>query len=155
MKTKGISVELGLVAAICAMLWGAVAFAQDEAPKDLGDTKACVQLRQIRQTHVIDDETIVFEMIGRRYYLNQLPNRCPRLGFERSFSYSTSITQLCNVDIITVIQNLGGRLVPGPACGLGMFEPITKEEFKARRKGEFKEEEAQEDAQKDATEGAS
>lgn len=124
--------------AVVASLLGAAPLAAQEAQEEevLDRTpKNCLPLSRLRQSHVIDDNTIVFETRGRGYFLNQLPNRCPRLGFERSFSYATSITQLCNVDIITVLQNFGGRIVPGPACGLGMFVPITKDEFKGLRKG--------------------
>lgn len=125
---------------ISAVLLIAPASAQEETDKEIEQldrtARNCIPLSQLRRSTVIDDSTIVFEARSRKFYLNKLPNRCPRLGFERSFSYATSITQLCNVDIITVLQNFGGRIMPGPSCGLGMFVPITKDEFKALRKGD-------------------
>ncbi|MEM7569623.1 MAG: hypothetical protein AAF337_07500 [Pseudomonadota bacterium] len=131
--------KLVLLASIFALASASSLQAQEADSKEaeLDRTpRNCLPIVQLRRSHVIDDENIVFELRGRDYFLSQLPNRCPRLGFERSFSYATSITQLCNVDIITVLQNFGGRISPGPSCGLGMFVPITRDEFKALRKGE-------------------
>jgi hypothetical protein len=84
----------------------------------------CVNIRNIRSTKVIDDQTIDFHMSGNQIFRNTLPNRCPQLGFEQAFSYQTSISQLCSVDIITVIvQGSGPRR--GASCGLGKFTPVA------------------------------
>ena len=85
---------------------------------------SCVQLSAIRETRVRDDSTIDFYMRGGQIYRNALPNSCPELGFEESFSYSTSLSQLCSVDIITVPrrrQCIGGKLRTRavPACSQG------------------------------------
>ncbi|GGE21345.1 hypothetical protein GCM10011529_29960 [Polymorphobacter glacialis] len=85
---------------------------------------SCVNIQNIRQTNVIDDSTIDFVMRGGETLRNRLPNSCPQLGFERAFSYSTSISQLCSVDIITVLQQ-GGGIRRGASCGLGPFTPIA------------------------------
>jgi hypothetical protein len=92
-----------------------------------GEPVNCVQISQIRSTRVIDDQTIDFHMRGGAVLRNTLPNRCPGLGFERAFSYSTSINQLCNVDIITVV-NQGGGPRRGASCGLGQFVPVKPAE---------------------------
>lgn len=109
-----------------------LALAQDKAQKKskvppaeiTGKPVSCINLSQIRNTAVRDDRTIDFIMSGGRVYRNELPNQCGSLGFDRAFSYSTSLTQLCNVDIITVLQNVGGGLMPGASCGLGEFTPV-------------------------------
>jgi hypothetical protein len=94
----------------------------------VGKPVNCLQLQTIRESQVRDDWTIDFRTNGNQWYRNTLPNRCFSLGFERAFAYGTSLTQLCNVDIITVIANTGG---PGPinrgACGLGEFTPVELE----------------------------
>jgi hypothetical protein len=103
------------------------------APRELaavtpiGEPVRCLQLQNIRQTKVIDDQTIDFITRNSTVYRNRLPSQCPQLGFERAFSYATSITQLCNVDIITVILQTN-RLQRGASCGLGMFVPIQDRE---------------------------
>jgi len=91
--------------------------------KVIGPEVSCVNIRNIRQTKVYDDKTIDFVMNGKQVYRNTLPNSCPQLGFERAFSYETSQTQLCNVDIITVLVQAGG-LRRGASCGLGKFTPV-------------------------------
>ena len=83
----------------------------------------CVSLRHIRSTRVLDGETILFEMRGGTDYVNRLPRRCPGLGFHKSFGYRTGINQVCDLDVITVLES--GRR--GATCGLGKFEIYIKE----------------------------
>jgi hypothetical protein len=93
-----------------------------------GKAVNCIPIQTIRESQVRDDWTIDFRTSANKWYRNSLPNRCFGLGFERAFAYGTSLTQLCNVDIITVITNNAG---PGPvtrgACGLGEFTPVELE----------------------------
>lgn len=84
----------------------------------------CIPIVQIRESRVRDDWTIDFRTGGKEWYRNTLPNRCSSLGFERAFSYQTSLAQLCNVDIITVFAN-GAAGGPRGSCGLGQFQPVT------------------------------
>ncbi|MFN3818119.1 hypothetical protein [Blastomonas sp.] len=108
-----------------------LATAQSNAPKSrvpaaevTGDPVSCINLSQIRSSQVRDDRTIDFILNNGQVYRNELPYQCGGLGFERAFTYSTSLTQLCNVDIITVLQNFGGTLNRGASCGLGEFTPV-------------------------------
>ena len=89
-----------------------------------GPAVTCIPIVQIRESRVRDDWTIDFRMNGNQWYRNALPNRCNALSFERVFTYSTSLQQLCNVDIITVIANGGNPRGPLGSCGLGMFQPV-------------------------------
>lgn len=93
--------------------------AQPEAASTEAETEAerCVSLRSISSTKVLDDQTILFELTGNRTLVNRLPRRCPGLRFEKRFGYQTSLGQLCNTDIITVITDHGR----GASCGLGKF----------------------------------
>ena len=95
-----------------------------------GPAVSCIPLAQIRESRVRDDWTIDFRMNGDTWYRNTLPNRCGSLGFERTFSYSTSLPQLCNVDIITVFTNGGGPRGPLNSCGLGQFQPVKLDKAK-------------------------
>ena len=88
-----------------------------------GDPVNCIQLNQVRQTHVRSDQVIDFEMSGRnRVYRNTLTSACPALGFEERFAYSVTNGELCSVDTITVLQSSGMR---GATCGLGTFQPVS------------------------------
>ena len=89
-----------------------------------GAPVSCIPLTQIQESRVRDDWTIDFRVSGTKRYRNTLPNRCNSLGFEKAFSYQTSLSQLCNVDIITVIETGGGG-GPRGSCGLGQFQPVT------------------------------
>lgn len=100
--------------------------AADRAPQATaaGKLESCIPLRGIRETKVRDDRTIDFIMSGKRVYRNTLPGGgCPQLGFERRFSYATSLSQLCSTDIITVLT--ASPPMRGASCGLGQFQPVT------------------------------
>ena len=108
----------------------AVAYARDKAPepevRSVGDPKNCVSTYAIRSTKVIDNRTIDFKMSGGKTYRNTLSHSCPGLRFEEKFLYRTSTSQLCNVDIIRVLNDFGGRLSEGAGCGLGKFQQIER-----------------------------
>ncbi len=93
--------------------------------KPIGKPESCLLLQNIRETRVVDDQTIDFYTRDNKVFRNRLPNMCPQLSFERAFTYQTSISQLCNVDIITVLI-LNSPLQRGASCGLGKFTPIEK-----------------------------
>jgi len=108
---------------------GAVAISSKKAPEPVravGEPENCVTISQIRSTKVIDNSTIDFRMTGGKTYRNTLPQSCPGLKFEDRFSYRTSISQLCSVDVIRVLQNQGGKLSEGAGCGLGKFQLVEK-----------------------------
>ena len=86
-----------------------------------GEPENCVQINRIRNTRVRDDKTIDFFMNGGRVMRNTLPYECPGLGFEERFAFETSLSRLCSVDTITVLQSGVGR---GASCGLGEFQPV-------------------------------
>ena len=109
--------------------------------RPVGKAVSCVPINQIRSTHVLSDAIIDFELYGGHTLRNTLPQQCPSLSSERAFMYSTSLSQLCSTDIITVIHqglpmgepNLSpirgiGPVIPGPwrgaSCGLGQFQPV-------------------------------
>lgn len=123
---------VGIFAAIgaLALLGGSgIASAKSEKPDDLvaeGAPVDCIQPIRIRNSHVRDDKTIDFEMNGREIYRNTLPYSCPGLGFEERFAYKLSTSQLCSVDMITVLYSTGGGLSQGASCGLGKFQKMVK-----------------------------
>lgn len=119
----------GFPAALFVMLLVTGAVAADEPAADPAGAEAtartCIPIIQIRQNEFPDDSTIVFRMRGGNDYVNRLPHRCFGLKFERGFSYTTSLSRLCNTDIIHVIHQGGGGAI-GATCGLGLFEPIER-----------------------------
>ncbi|MDG1709431.1 MAG: hypothetical protein P8H03_11750 [Emcibacteraceae bacterium] len=87
-----------------------------------GEFKNCIKPYNIKNTTVLDNNHILFEMRGKRYLLNKLANKCHSLGFNRSFGYTARGGNLCGSDIITVLDNGDSR----GSCGLGKFEVLNK-----------------------------
>lgn len=92
----------------------------------LGDSEDCVYLNRIDRTEVIDPQTVVFHMNGGEVYANRLPHRCPGLRHNKAIMYKTSLSKLCKVDVITVVEDMGFGLSQGASCGLGSFVPIDE-----------------------------
>jgi len=133
-EKRDMQTRLGMVMGLAAACALAACAKNPDAPARAQQTMApsgppqnCIDTVRIRSTNVIDDQTIDFRMNDRTVFRNTLPNRCPGLGFARAFSYRTSISRLCNVDIITVV-NQGGGPRQGASCGLGQFVPVTPAE---------------------------
>lgn len=91
--------------------------------KVVGPAEDCVSIASLSSSRVHDDYTIDFK-VGSRTYRNTLPHKCPGLGFEKAFSYGTSLSQLCSTDIIYVLRQTGGVPDRGAGCGLGRFVPV-------------------------------
>jgi hypothetical protein len=89
-----------------------------------GELQNCVPLQSIKSTDILDDQTILFKMKGKGAYLNELPYKCPQLKWQDAFSYKTSVNQLCNTDIITVIDTATPQRLA--SCGLGKFEKLNE-----------------------------
>jgi hypothetical protein len=98
--------------------------AQDSMPNE---TRNCVDLMRIDHTEVVDDDTVLFYMRNGRVFRNELRHSCPTLGFEERFMYRTTLTLLCDIDVITVLQDVGFGFMPTASCGLGKFEPIDEQ----------------------------
>ena len=108
-------------------LSAAPAFAQDEDAFDR-TPEDCLSTAAIARTKVIDDQTILFYMRGKRVYRNYLPRKCPSLERQERFMYEARGGRVCDSDTITVLEQWGARLQPGFTCPLGAFQPITPEE---------------------------
>ena len=121
--------KLALVALASLLGTGSAAIAKHEpkaAPeaRETGPAVDCLPIVQIRETRVRNDQVIDFRTGAKKWYRNTLPSSCPSLGFEERFLYKTSLSQLCSVDIITVLHTNGGTLTQGASCGLGKFQPV-------------------------------
>lgn len=90
----------------------------------VGEPVSCIPIMSIQSTRIRDDWTIDFMGSGNKVWRNTLTSRCPGLKSEDAFTYKTSLTQLCNTDIVYVLQRLGNDLQRGAGCGLGDFVPV-------------------------------
>lgn len=96
---------------------GTPALAQAEPEKPA--VRSCLAIGAIRGTDVVNSQTIDFTLRDGSVWRSRLPFACAQLGFERAFSYQTSISQLCQQDVITVILQTTRQ--QGARCGLGEF----------------------------------
>lgn len=116
---------------VCSALAGTMTFATadlalaQDAPED--EAVHCLSLNRIRSSDVISDRYILFRMRDNTAYVNVLRHACPGLRRNKAIMYRTSVGQLCDLDIITVLEDIGFGLMPGASCGLGTFQPIDEE----------------------------
>ncbi len=137
-KTTTVAIACGLFIG----LWPFTSALADEV--DDAEAERCIPINRIANTYVLDDQRILFYMRGKKAYLNVLPRRCGGLGSQRRFMYETSQSQLCDLDTISVLYNLGGGFSRGTSCGLGLFHPMTEEDADALRNAKPPEPEAEE-----------
>jgi hypothetical protein len=72
-------------------------------------------------------QTIDFEMNNRTIYRNTLALQLPSTWALKNVCLQASTSQLCSVDIITVLHpSAGGSLSQGASCGLGKFQKMEK-----------------------------
>lgn len=121
-----------MILGVALTLFSAVSWADDDArPDDIDpslEPEDCLSIGSIRRTEIADDQNIVFYVSGKKIYRNYLPRKCRGLKRADAFMYKTSLSRLCNVDTITVLDDLGFGFNQGRTCGLGMFYPISEEE---------------------------
>jgi len=118
---RGILIALGLLACF--------GYARAQETEYDYEGVHCLNLNLIRSSEILDNRHLAFRMKNGDYYLSTLTHACPGLTRNTAFMYRTSLSQLCDLDIITVLDNVGFGLRPGASCGLGLFVPIEKEEL--------------------------
>jgi hypothetical protein len=83
------------------------------------NTRECLLLAQIHTTTAVSNQEILFRLYGGEHWRNKLPVGCTGLGFNRGFTYDTSLHRLCRGQFI---QTLEPRRSP---CVLGLFHRDT------------------------------
>jgi hypothetical protein len=94
------------------------------AARVVGEATNCLTRSQYRETRIRDDSTIDFMRNSTSGWRNTLPNRCPGLRSANAFTFRSTGSQICSLDIIHVLETTGGTPRRGTACGLGRFVPI-------------------------------
>jgi len=123
MKTQKCSLALAMILSIWAAAGAAV------EPETAEPAKTCLSLWMIDDIDILDSQNIAFHMKNGDYYLNRLPQNCPMLDRTRAIMYQTPLTSLCNMDIITVLDNVAGGFHSMGSCGLGKYHPATREDI--------------------------
>lgn len=108
---------------------------------EYGEAERCLSPNQYRHVRILDDQHILFEGRRDQQWINTLPMRCPGLRrnstlvIER-FSTLSSLCKLDSVGVYDRFDNPWYRRWPwqwtsGPRCGLGEFQPVSKEQVQA------------------------
>ena len=118
----------GIVALTILIGWPGPAPA-DETEEEEDTSLRCINARSIRGADVIDDNHIVFEIQGRRLFLNVLPATCKGLSKDGRFSYDTYTRSLCARDKIRILKDSGNRVYETGSCSLGRFQPVNWQEL--------------------------
>ena len=95
--------------------------------------RACLGLMQIRTSEVLDNQHILFTMNDGTLFPNNLPYACPGLRRDTAWLHRTSLNNVCDLDLITVLNHGGGGFMPGASCGLGRFEPVPRPQLESLR----------------------
>ncbi len=118
------SAILAAPAAASPRLHGEAELAKLIDGRTAGKPVDCIDLRQVRSSHIVDGTAIVYDM-GRTLYVNR-----PREGAESLDNWSTMVVkpfadQLCRVDTVQLLDS-GSHFYKGSVF-LGDFVPYTKE----------------------------
>lgn len=90
-----------------------------------GEMRTCLNLRAIDQIDPLDERHFLVRVGLNDYYLNEISGRCSGAGrFNNRIQYTTSISQLCRNEIITIVDNSTGFTMG--SCGLGSFERLVE-----------------------------
>ena len=115
-----ITITVSTLFLFCTLFSSSV-FGESPADKYLWERETCLDVVRIKETKVLDDQTILFETYGGAVYISRLPARCIGLRNAEGFSYRSSISKLCKQDIIEIVDQGPFR---GSRCGLGEFTQI-------------------------------
>ena len=121
--------EERLLAALARLV--AVTIASQAAPAAADDdviesyeSRQCIKISAIKSMRVVNDEDVLFYMLGRKFYLNTLRPPCIGLASAKWYSFKADSGQLCERDRIKFFH--GAR-----SCPLGRFQPISREDAEA------------------------
>jgi len=88
--------------------------------KAIGEPQSCVTTRQIEDINAVSDRVVLFHLKNGRTYRNDLPAACPQATRSgTSFSYRTTVSRLCAVDVLQIAEPASGFAYGG--CPLGKF----------------------------------
>ena len=92
---------------------------------------SCLQLRRIDRTEVVDTRNVLFYLNDRTIYQNELPHACATLADDKPFLYRVTMNQICDSDVITVLERWTFGFTPTETCMLGDFKLVDKADVEA------------------------
>lgn len=113
--------QFSVAAAAGASLYSMAAWADDKSA-DAPVAYRCISLRHVQSTEVVDDQTILFHMTGRKTLKMALTYPCYSLKFYGFFSYTTRTGELCAKTDMVVSRD-GSRC---PIESIELYAPASE-----------------------------
>ncbi|MCW2396507.1 hypothetical protein M2343_002923 [Sphingobium sp. B8D3B] len=88
-----------------------------------GEPVRCISLSSVRSTQIIDKTAIIYE-VGGKLYVNRPVSGASSLDDDDILVTKTSSSQLCDVDIVRLVDRAGH--FPRGFVSLGKFVPYEK-----------------------------
>ena len=86
----------------------------------------CINLRKIKRTKALGNQSMLFFMRDGTVYLNQFGNPCPRIGPPMITSFESRFAgRFCRLDRIQISDRTFGVM---GFCNIGVFEEVTIEQ---------------------------
>jgi len=104
---------------------------------ELGETENCLPESRMRGFRALDDQHLLFNGTGGRYWVNTLRGRCADLRYSQTLVVRHfSGSQICDKDRFSVADWFGFRWYrrqpadwgSGVQCVLGEFRPVTPDQ---------------------------
>jgi len=130
MNTKFLFPACVVTAVVAAGCASSGSMQDDGMDNDYAGAEAsrCVDLRSVDRTEIVNDRTILFYMRDKSILQNRLSHSCPGLRRGQPYMFSVSINQLCDLDTITLLDEMAFGFMQGATCGLGTFTPVSADE---------------------------
>jgi hypothetical protein len=116
---------------LALVLASAIPAADGAAQGDAQASPSCLYLPMIDRTEIVDTRNILFYMKDRTVYQNALPRACATLEQTKPFLYRVGMNQICDLDMITVLEQWSIGFTPGETCGLGKFRLVNDADIEA------------------------
>ncbi len=88
-----------------------------------GKARACLPVRDIEETRPVEPRAVLFRTGANRWFRNDLAGACPGLARERTLVFRAAVGQVCENDIVDVVDPVAGQAFG--FCRLGPFTPVV------------------------------
>jgi hypothetical protein len=90
----------------------------------------CIDLSRVSSRRALGPDSIRFDLLGGRSYVNRLPGRCPGLARSENFgalAFEVQGNRLCRGDKVRPVDPALGGYGQSVPCRLGRFTPVAAE----------------------------
>ncbi|MFN7174306.1 MAG: DUF6491 family protein [Thermaurantiacus tibetensis] len=92
--------------------------------------RRCMLLRNIQETRLIDQKTLLVRESASRWFRVTLPEPCPAIGDNRIAVWRVPTGQVCAGDPFDVVDPIGS--ISYGFCTLGAFQPVDNGRLASR-----------------------